>query len=166
VGAIGVGVPAYITSNNQIAAAEKLSSDAFLRDQRRAAYALLIQADQELQRVEQDCSNEIFGADGFAHTPPTAEEIEQIQPKLDPALDKVRDAAANVQQVASPHAADLAADLAKFQSQAVANMTGGPSESVYEPGSVTLTVIETDLARSYATYKEFVNVARTDLLPE
>lgn len=165
VGAIGAGLPALITSSNQIAAAEKLSSDAFLRDQRRAAYAQLIQADQELQRVEQDCSNEIFGADGFAHPPPTAEDIQHIQPKLDVAYAKVRDAAANVQPVGSEEAAQLAMDLARYQSHAVANMTSGPSDSVYAPGSRSLEEIQADLSRSYSTYQAFVAAARTDLLP-
>jgi len=154
-----------IASNNQIVAADKLSSDGFLREQRRSAYAQLIEADQRLQQVEQDCVRDIFEAAGFAIVPPSDAELDQIHVNLSEAYPGVMEAAANVQLVAPPRTAQLASELAKTQSVSVAGMSQLTRNQYVAAAGKSPVEIKDDLARSYAAYESFVAAAREDLLP-
>jgi len=164
-GALGTGIPLLLTSDSQIVAAEKLSSEGFLREQRRAAYAELIQADQALQQVEQDCVSDIFEADGFVVLTPTTAEIAAIRSRLDVAYPAVAKAAANVQLIAPSETANLAGNLAKVQSATVAGMSQLTGNTYEAAEGKSYDDIRADLARSYAAYLAFVDAARRDLLP-
>jgi hypothetical protein len=128
VGAVFAGVPAYINNQETIRAASEASANEFLRQQRQAAFAQVISAENELYQFEQEAYLKFadehpvvesqLGAPSIGDViagPDVAFRAREIEGQITPLVVKLDQSYSNLQIVASPSVVGAAREVVEEQ---------------------------------------------------